>query len=115
MRFKLTHISLKSLRIACAACANLQHGYLERVFGACPAGLISPSPIASDHWRPLPTDDKYKTRVSSVTVPADQPVGPMSPEATLRLCATFATERQLAIEYFNPERDGCRVLPQVTF
>ena len=85
------------------------------VSGACPAGLISPSPIASDQRRPLHTDDKYKSRVSSVTAPADQPVGSMSPEATLRLCATFATERQLAIEYFNPERDGCRVRPRVRF
>ena len=115
MRCKLTHISLKSLRIVWVVYADLQHGYLEHVFGACLAGLISPSPIASDQWRPLPTDDKYKSRVSSVTAPADQQVGPMSPEATLRLCATFATERQLAIEYFNPERDGFRGRPRVTF
>ena len=116
MRFKLTHISLKSLRIVCVACANLQHGYLGPVSDElCPAGLVSPSPIASDHWRPLHTDDKYKSRVSSVTAPADQPVGPMSPEATLRLCATFSTERQLPKEYFNPDRDGFRVRPRVTF
>ena len=116
MRCKLTHISLKFLRIVCVVCANLQHGYLGPASDElCPAGLVSPSPIATDHWRPLPTYDKYKNRVSSVTATADQPVGPMSPEVTLRVCATFATERQLAIEYFNPGRDGFRGRQLVTF
>ena len=50
LRFKLTHISLKYLRIVCVVCADIQHGYLGPVSDeVCLAGFISPSPIASDH------------------------------------------------------------------